>query len=68
MKMLSKILLYLSLITIVTFLTNGITTNLFTNNVFAQTQQNQMQQQQQQQGQIISTSQQSNVFNSTRPI
>ena len=43
--MLSNILLYLSLITIVTFLTNGITTNLFTNNAFAQTQQNQIQQQ-----------------------
>ncbi len=42
--MLFNILLYLSLITIVTFLTNGITTNLFTNNAFAQMQQNQMQQ------------------------
>jgi len=49
--MLSKILLYLSLITIVPFLTNGITTNLFTNNVFAQTQQNQIQQQGQQSSQ-----------------
>jgi pimeloyl-ACP methyl ester carboxylesterase len=41
--MLNKILLYLSLITIATFLTNGITTNLFTNNAFAQIQQNQIQ-------------------------
>ncbi len=42
--MLNNILLYLSLITIATFLTNGITSNLFTNNAFAQMQQNQMQQ------------------------
>ena len=46
-KMLYNILLYLSLIVIALSLTNGITTNLFTN-AFAQIQQNQMQQQQSQ--------------------
>jgi hypothetical protein len=47
-KTLYDILLYLSLVVIALSITNGITTNLFTN-AFAQIQQNQTQQQQQEQ-------------------
>ena len=66
MIILYKILICFSLISIATLITIGFTTNLFTN-VFAQMMQ--QQQNQMQPGQSISTtSQQPDVFNSTRPI